>query len=212
MPVLSSASPKFSDLYLAPISRSLARLRFVYQQAALPAVPTGAIEQQIAKLTNLHAVLEPIPPSFMHGDLNLGNIMVQGEPGDRRPLRFRLIDLDKFTRAGDLAIDIGELVVELEHSPFASTPWPGRCKLSRPLEIHFTQVALANADVRFPLRLALAKARSLLKLTELYARQIMAAGLNQPYPPLAAEKIHAALRQVQIYLNQADDTNYGGAQ
>jgi hypothetical protein len=203
MPVLPSASPRLADLYVAPMLRSLARLRFFCQGAGLGGEPGVKIDRLLTPLVSRCDGLEPIPPSVMHGDLNLGNIMVQGAPGAGRPFGFRLIDLDKFSRAGDLAIDIGELVVELKHRPFSSSPRLGRCQWSRAVEIHFSLIALAKGDVCFPIRIALAKARSLLKLTELYVRCSLAAGANLLGASWVGDWVEAALWQVQSYLGQA---------
>ena len=78
-----------------------------------------ALLDHIANLVRRQLELEDFPIACMHGDLHSRNIMVRrlkqrDNPERETEIDFKLIDLEKFRRSGDSALDAGELLVDLE--------------------------------------------------------------------------------------------------
>ncbi|MEO8397749.1 MAG: hypothetical protein ABI700_32440, partial [Chloroflexota bacterium] len=70
-----------------------------------------------ADLLRRQSQLEKFPKAYMHGDLHSRNIMIRQNARRNnldQELDFKLIDLEKFSPDGDAAMDLGELLVDLE--------------------------------------------------------------------------------------------------
>lgn len=165
-------------LYIAPMYHSLHRLKLYGDYLLNFAVEYETLSTQLAMLSAHSKRFEPVPTTVMHGDLNLNNVMIAAA-SQKGATRFRLIDLEKFTWAGDMAYDIGELVVDLEDLWNAHRLAPAILDLAAMLEKRFTAYAEAQGDRTFAARLVLAKARSRLKLIELWVRHLVPQLQNQ---------------------------------
>lgn len=137
--------------------------------------------------------------TVMHGDLNARNILGHGKPVPGADIRIKFIDLDKFSRSGDYAYDIGELVVDLAQLA-------RRIKLTRGEEEEilarlidpFEAFSKARGDATYTLRFDLAKARSILKLAEILARSNLRIHDSHPSTPQRMAKISEQLRPLLI--------------
>jgi hypothetical protein len=180
-------------LYLTPIFSSIETLHLFRQQAAQLEEDDIRGLQHLHELTVLSSEIEPVPLSAMHGDLHLRNIMVHGAQRPYGELRFRLIDLDRFTRCGDLAYDIGEFTADIEHA-VGLNELPDRIlALGTNVATKFEYDALSRPDPLFELRYTLARARSFFKLAELRARW----GLSTMDPhPSSIRKVNELIREL----------------
>lgn len=123
--------------------------------------------------------LEAFPIACMHGDLHTRNIMVrrlkQRDNADRESeLDFKLIDLEKFRRNGDAALDAGELLVDLEllRAPrnIAAERDP-IFSLMKAIQETYSSFAREREDVSFAIRVQLAQARSLIRIAKGRSKQ-----------------------------------------
>lgn len=117
--------------------------------------------------------LENFRPTPMHGDLNSRNIMVRGKFSAISELRFRFIDLNKFSRTGDFAYDLGEFLVDMETVTKQMDSGSQSNTLSGQFESSFLKLLTDKPDEFFQVRLNLGKARSLLKILDLKANQAL---------------------------------------
>ena len=133
-----------------------------------------------ADLLHHQVQLEKFPKAYMHGDLHSRNIMLrQNARGNNldHELNFKLIDLEKFTVNGDAAMDLGELLVDLElllldirnrsdrhQHPLAT--------LSRTLFDAYRDFARDRQDDLFEVRVPLAQARFSIRIAKGKARLI----------------------------------------
>jgi 5-methylthioribose kinase len=144
----------------------------------------------IVDITFKLSALESFEPTVMHGDLNIRNIMTRGKQSITTEPRFRLIDINRFSRIGDVAYDIGELLVDLDqvskHKDFAEI---GR-ETNELIEAAFQKFMNERADATYEIRLLLSKARSLLKLTQLRASFGLSILGKNPISDQQAEKIY----------------------
>ncbi len=193
------------SLYLCPMVRSLQKLEQCRHYLLDFADNYTAIQAQLVRLRRGIVDLEQPPCTVMHGDLHLRNIMlceVRAETGD---IDFRLIDLDKFSDSGDLAYDIGKLLVDLEVGTAAGQLPSHTVQLSQTLEAAVHRAAPKRADRSFALRLSLAKAYSQLRVIELYVKQLFIAhninGTTTSKEPTLLLQLN--LEQIQAYLQQA---------
>lgn len=193
------------SLYLCPMAHTLQKLQRCQPYLLDFADNYTAIQAQLARVKRGIVDLEQMPRTVMHGDLHLRNLMlceVRAETGD---IDFRLIDLDKFSDSGDLAYDIGKLLVDLEVSTAARQLPSHTQQLSQTLEAAVHQAAAKRADRSFALRLALAKARSQLRVIELYVKQLFIThninGTTTSKEPTLLLQLN--LEQIQAYLQQA---------
>ncbi|GIL11777.1 MAG: hypothetical protein BroJett038_04970 [Chloroflexota bacterium] len=133
-----------------------------------------ALLEKIGHLVRRQLDLEAFPVACMHGDLHTRNIMVrrlkQRENLDRQDeLDFKLIDLEKFRRNGDAALDIGELLVDLELLRAPRNIAADRdpiFSLMKALEDTYAAFAADREDATFPIRVQLAQARSLIRIAK----------------------------------------------
>ncbi len=116
---------------------------------------TGLYEQEPA--------LSQFTSCAMHGDLHTRNIMLQAHP-DETLIRF--IDLEKFSRNGDYAIDVGQLSVNLKivSSNAAKQKKQPITTIEDALIKRYDERAQQAEDRYYPARLAAAKARARLRI------------------------------------------------
>lgn len=179
------AKNQIYKLYIAPMYHSLHRLKMYGDYLLNFATEYEALSTQLAMLSAHSNRFGPVPTTVMHGDLNLSNVMMAAADRklvSRSATRFRLIDLEKFTWGGDIAYDIGELVVDLEQLWSNQHLTPTILDLATLLEQRFTAQAETRGDRTFAARLVLAKARSLLKLIELWVRRLVPQLQHQANP------------------------------
>ncbi|MBZ0286249.1 MAG: hypothetical protein K8I30_01440, partial [Anaerolineae bacterium] len=128
----------------------------------------------IGNLVRHQLELEDFPLACMHGDLHTRNIMVRRLKRSENPERdneidFKLIDLEKFRRSGDAALDAGELLVDLEllRAPrnVASDRDP-LVSMMKSLDNLYTGFAEEREDSTFPVRMELAQARALIRVAK----------------------------------------------
>ncbi|MEP7293980.1 MAG: hypothetical protein ABI835_19490 [Chloroflexota bacterium] len=114
------------DLYLLPLQMHISA---IFKHLRDSAVLTDDADKQAvsdlyvrlndlcADILRRQSGLEKFPRAYMHGDLHSRNIMLRQNlrrnPSDRE-LDFKLIDLEKFSTDGDAAMDLGELLVDLD--------------------------------------------------------------------------------------------------
>jgi hypothetical protein len=127
---------------------------------------------RIGHLVRYQLELENFPIACMHGDLHSRNIMVrrlkQRREGEGE-VDFKLIDLEKFRRAGDAAMDAGELLVDLEILRATRNNDPARdphAALIKAVEQTYSEFAKEREDSTFSLRMQLAQARSLVRVAK----------------------------------------------
>lgn len=194
------------ELYLCPIERMLAKLyRFRAYLLGFDEIATN-IHGLLTCLRKRCLIDESFSPTIMHGDLHLRNIMLREIRPETGDIDFRLIDLNKFRPAGDLAYDLGELIVDIE------TRYATDCLPYSVLSLQETLVTAIDLDAQqrgdrsFAMRLALAKARSLLKLIELDVKQILGRlniSASRIQPKESSPLIQTDLDQVERYLMDA---------
>ncbi|HVU11891.1 MAG TPA: hypothetical protein VHD90_11460 [Phototrophicaceae bacterium] len=163
------------DMYLLPMQMHVSGI-FKYlresgvlmddaEKAAVTALFVR-INDLCADLVRRQYELEKFPRAYMHGDLHSRNIMIRlnaRRNPQERELDFKLIDLEKFSAEGDAAMDLGELLVDLElllrdlhkqndrQHPLAL--------LARALTDAYGDFARQRRDDLFNLRVPLAQAR-----------------------------------------------------
>ena len=163
------------DLYLLPMQIHVASIfKHLWDSAVLTddAEKAGMTTLHIrltelcADLTRHQFELEKFPRAYMHGDLHSRNIMIRQNMRRNnadQELDFKLIDLEKFSPEGDAAMDLGELLVDIEillvelrkrndkHHPLAI--------LGRTLTEAYAGFARDRHDDMFEVRVPLAQAR-----------------------------------------------------
>ncbi|MEZ4669511.1 MAG: hypothetical protein R3E39_16530 [Anaerolineae bacterium] len=127
---------------------------------------------RIGHLVRYQLELEDFPIACMHGDLHSRNIMVrrlkQRREGEGE-VDFKLIDLEKFRRVGDAALDAGELLVDLEILRATRNNDPARdphAALIKAVEQTYADFAAEREDSTFALRVRLGQARSLIRIAK----------------------------------------------
>ncbi len=133
-----------------------------------------ALLDMIGHLVRKQLELENFPIACMHGDLHSRNIMVRRLKTRETPERdseldFKLIDLEKFRRNGDAALDAGELLVDLELLRAPRNIAPDRdpvYALMQALSETYTRFAAERTDETWPVRVELAQARSLIRIAK----------------------------------------------
>jgi hypothetical protein len=130
----------------------------------------------IGNLLRYQFDLEGFPTSYMHGDLHTRNIMVQrnkrpenGGGEHTHELDFKLIDLEKFQRDGDPALDAGELLVDLELLRASRRRPSDRQPIDAMLTVirqTYGDFAHERNDLSFDIRVRLAQARALIRVAK----------------------------------------------
>jgi hypothetical protein len=170
------------QLYLLPMQQHTRRIfSYVLENKLLEADKQKYANQLqrtlldvIGNLVRHQLELEDFPLACMHGDLHTRNIMVRRLKRSENPERdneidFKLIDLEKFRRSGDAALDAGELLVDMEllRAPrnVASDRDP-MVTMMKSLDNLYTGFAEEREDSTFPVRLELAQARALIRVAK----------------------------------------------
>jgi hypothetical protein len=133
-----------------------------------------ALLDQIAHLVRRQLELEDFPIACMHGDLHSRNVMVRRLKQRDNPIRdseidFKLIDLERFRRHGDAALDAGEILVDLDLLRSARNAVTDRdpvVALIKSLENTYTAFAKEREDATFSIRTELGQARSLIRVAK----------------------------------------------
>src|SRR4029079_17153781 len=128
----------------------------------------------IGNLVRHQLELEDFPLACMHGDLHTRNIMVRRLKRSENPERdneidFKLIDLEKFRRSGDAALDAGELLVDLEILRATRNNDPARdphAALIHAVEQTYADFAAEREDKTFAIRMQLGQARSIIRIAK----------------------------------------------
>lgn len=157
-------------LYITPMFRSLETIHKLKQRVSSLGVEDFAALEALQALIGVSQVLDDFPPTVMHGDLNIRNVLLHGRQVTESELRFRLIDMDKFSRCGDFAYDIGEIVIDNENVCQANGFATAMLAMGEHLSKSFEYYAQTRSDFGYPVRFDLAKARSLLKIAEIRSR------------------------------------------
>jgi hypothetical protein len=132
-----------------------------------------ALYDLIGALVRKPLHFEALPVAYMHGDLHSRNIMLRkstrnGHYKDR--LEFKLIDLEKLRRDGDAALDLGELLSDLEIlsvNELRQRPnYDPVLKLAAGLEKAYLRYARDREDTMFSQRLSLARAWAMLRFAK----------------------------------------------
>jgi hypothetical protein len=164
-----SSSGICRGLYITPINKYLDIIHdFKARIVGLSEEDKNALKN-IVDITFDLPILESFEPTVMHGDLNIRNIMTRGKQTITTEPRFRLIDINKFSRTGDVAYDVGELLVDLEQASKQKDFVEIGKETNEAIEIAFQKFMTERHDTTYGTRFVLSKARSLLKLTQLRA-------------------------------------------
>jgi hypothetical protein len=174
------------QLYLMPMQQHIRRVfTYVLENRLVESLENGEKQKYalylqrtlldtIGNLVRHQLELEDFPVACMHGDLHSRNIMVRrlkprDNPDKDTELDFKLVDLEKFRRSGDAALDAGELLVDLELLR-APRNVPGDrdpvVALMKNVEDAYTKFARDRGDETFPIRLRLAQARALVRIAK----------------------------------------------
>lgn len=170
------------QLYLLPMQQHVRRIfSYMLENKLLESEgkPKFAAElqygllDQIAHLVRRQLELEDFPIACMHGDLHSRNIMVRRLKQRDNLVReneidFKLIDLERFRRHGDAALDAGELLVDLDllRSARNANERDPVVALIKSLETLYSGFAKQREDATFPIRVDLGQARSLIRVAK----------------------------------------------
>ena len=129
------------------------------------------IFEHVGEIIKLQHQIENFPSAYMHGDLHMRNIMVQGFNSNQKNggLRFKLIDLEFMRAEGDAAFDAGQLVMDIDlvaRDEKDRQTKENLLKLKRGLEQLYNGFSNSRQDTGFGVRLELAKARALLRIAK----------------------------------------------
>ncbi len=166
------------DLYLMPMQGYVRQIfPFLMDYNLLTAetqqqtlLVQDALYDLVGALVRKPLQFEALPVAYMHGDLHSRNIMIRksarnGHYKDR--LEFKLIDLEKLRRDGDAALDLGELLSDLEIlsvNELRQRPnYDPVLKLAAGLERAYLRYAREREDSMFSQRLSLARAWAMLR-------------------------------------------------
>ncbi len=171
------------QLYLLPMQQHIRRVfGYMLENKLLEDAPKlrlarqlqRSLLEQIGNLVRNQLELEEFPIACMHGDLHSRNIMLkrvkQRDSSERdNEVDFKLIDLEKFRRNGDAALDAGELLVDLEllraprNVPREADPI---AQLMKALDDTYSRFAREHEDNTFAIRVQLAQARALIRIAK----------------------------------------------
>lgn len=187
-------------LYVTPMFRSLETIHQLKQRiSSLEHDDFHALEA-LQIFIGASQELDKFPPTVMHGDLNIRNVLVYGRQVPDAELRFRLIDMDKFSRSGDFAYDIGEIVVDNEYVCRSNRFSREMLSMSESISNTFAYYAQTRSDSGYLIRFDLAKARSLLKIADIRAK----VGLrNVGKNPVGDRNAQQIMSEVAVILRDA---------
>jgi len=175
-------------LYTSPMLRYLETIHeFKQKVSRLSAQDLATLDtlQEIAKIS----ALDSFEPTVMHGDLNIRNVLIYGKPSPGVELWFRLIDLDKFSRSGDFAYDVGEFLVDIECTAGNKAFIDAGVTVSNEVAHAFESYALSRKDGWYHIRHRLAKARFWFKVIEFRSRLGLKMASGNPLGQRQAEKL-----------------------
>ena len=133
------------------------------------------IFQHVGEIIKHQHKIETFPSAYMHGDLHMRNIMVQGFNSSQSQsqinggLKFKLIDLEFMRAEGDAAFDAGQLLMDIDlvaRDENDNESKDNLIRLKRNLELLYTGFSKDRQDDSFGTRLELAKARALLRIAK----------------------------------------------
>ncbi len=167
------------ELYLGPMQMQITSVLKLLWESAVLNEDTDKVAELRVRLTGLCAdlsrhqfELEKFPRAYMHGDLHSRNLMIRHNPNGSHTgqLDFKLIDLEKFSLEGDAAMDLGELLVDLQMQ-IGTDRKPGNretalISLSQILTAAYHDFARERHDDLFEVRLPLAKARFAIRVAK----------------------------------------------
>jgi hypothetical protein len=179
-----SSSNHLRDLYLLPMLQHIDFIAERMQEGDLFTQEDvdrfQTTEQQlndlIADIMRQQRFLRHFPLSYMHGDLHSRNIMIRPHQRNGSTRRFdfdfKLIDLESLRDDGDAAHDAGQLLVDLTLLHLTGKP-----SLARPVYVKldamrdeileaYLNFGHERKDDTFSIRLALGKARALLRIAK----------------------------------------------
>ncbi|NWG15423.1 MAG: hypothetical protein HXY41_02195 [Chloroflexi bacterium] len=176
------------DLYLQPMQQHVALIfNFLTREKLLVEDQTRQhanllqqkLVEQLADLTRHQMRLGVFPRAYMHGDLHTRNIMISHSAphaNSEVEVAIKLIDLEKVREDGDAALDLGQLLVDVD----LLLGNPDRVNdYNRPLVEIIKQVVVAyqkfareRRDTHFTARVQLARARSYIRVAKGKTRQI----------------------------------------
>lgn len=137
--------------------------------------------------------IEPAQLSFMHGDLNLRNLMIYESKGS---YDIKLIDIDKLSNQGDYVFDIGELLANLKIQNPRKEIYT---EFENILENKFREWQASKMELKddldkFQARLHLSQACSLIKLAKIsFHRQLE---IGSAYLELAKKELEQCLTKL----------------
>ncbi|MEM7127126.1 MAG: hypothetical protein AAF702_12415 [Chloroflexota bacterium] len=169
-PLPSNSIGKIKSLYINPMFHDLETIHdFKLTYCGLDAADYQVFED-LKRLIKALPFLAQFPLSVMHGDLNIRNILTCRESITLHGMEFRLIDLDRFSRAGDMAVDIGELLADIQLSNMLQGMPQLDPMIERSLESDFKEFAESKGDLYFEERLEIAKAKAFIKVVKLICK------------------------------------------
>jgi len=189
-------------IYIFPIMQNL-EIIFDFKQKIQKKLDDDDINLLTAlnNLIPLSSQLETFKPTVMHGDLNIRNVLLTGKQVVGSDLQFKMIDLDKFTRFGDYTYDVGEFLVDLEI--FVQRNKVHSSSAHQKFEQTFFKFAEERGDKTFPIRLELAKARSISKLLKIQSKLALEKfGQN----PLHDKEVERTFDEIQPMLKQLSNS------
>jgi len=181
---VASAPPGIiQDLYLLPMQTGISTIfKALRDRTLLIEDGDRAVASHLylrlndlcADLLRRQSQLEKFPKAYMHGDLHSRNIMIRQNARRNnldQELDFKLIDLEKFSPDGDAAMDLGELLVDLEVLLIDIRNRSDRRQhplaiLARTLHDAYHGFAENRHDDLFEARLALAQARFSIRIAK----------------------------------------------
>lgn len=192
--------PQVRDLYVTPIQRSLETIHDLRLRMASLGVADRDVLDDLYFIFRVSRQLSDFPASVMHGDLNTRNVLVHVQGVARRgaQITFKLIDLDRFSRSGDVVYDLGEFLVDnnvykalLEgRREDPEDRQKVRKRVNERVKNMAREVCLAKSDRMYQVRLHLARARSLAKLLEIYSRTALARNKADVISRERGEQLH----------------------
>lgn len=180
------ATPKhLRDLYITPMLQDIERLTRMSEYIQRKIRVNADTQEHFATIEQVGDMIEELstggrialfdgfPLGFMHGDLHTRNIMVSKRGhGEKRNLHFRLIDLEKMQVQGDVAIDAGQLIVDLDllhHNIQHTNQNPLLQHLRELRDIMrktYPMFAKMRRDTHFDARFDLARSRAYIRVTK----------------------------------------------
>lgn len=176
------------DLYLLPMQQHVALIfNFLNSEKLLVEdhdrqhanMLQQKLVEQLADLTRYQMQIEGFPRAYMHGDLHTRNIMIRHSAPHTNgevEVAIKLIDLEKVRADGDAALDLGQLLVDVDlllgdprrlndyHRPLV--------EIIQQVVAAYQEFARERRDAQFTTRVYLARARAYVRVAKGKTRQI----------------------------------------